>query len=76
MQVMVPQTHPPGEEAEVDFGEFNASIAGRLIKVSHVLMRLSHSGKAFHVAFANQTQEAFLDGHVRGVRGFRRGAAG
>ena len=27
-------------------------------------MRLSHSGKAFHVAFATQAQEAFLEGHV------------
>ena len=28
-------------------------------------LRLSHSGKAVHVAYANQTQESFLDGHVR-----------
>ncbi len=27
-------------------------------------MRLSHSGKAFHVAFGTQAQEAFLEGHV------------
>jgi hypothetical protein len=27
-------------------------------------MRLSHSGKAFHVTFATQAQEAFLEGHV------------
>ena len=27
-------------------------------------MRLSHSGAAFHVAFGNQAQEAFLEGHV------------
>lgn len=27
--------------------------------------RLSHSGKAVHIAYANQTQESFLDGHVR-----------
>jgi hypothetical protein len=27
-------------------------------------MRLSHSGRAFHVAFATQAQEAFLHGHV------------
>jgi transposase len=63
-QVMVPQTHPPGAEAEVDFGEFYATIAGVLIKVWMFVMRLSHSGKAFHVAFATQAQEAFLEGHV------------
>ncbi len=64
-QVMVPQTHPPAEEAEVDFGEFTAVIAGVLVKVFMFCLRLSHSGKAVHVAYANQTQESFLDGHVR-----------
>ena len=29
------------------------------------VLRLSHSGKAVHVAYANQAQESFLDGHVR-----------
>jgi transposase len=64
-QVMVPQTHPPAAEAEVDFGEFTASIAGQVMKLYMFCLRLSHSGKAFHFAYANQTQESFLDGHVR-----------
>ena len=64
VQVAVPQTHPPGAEAEVDFGEFSATIAGVLIKLWLFVMRLSHSGRAFHVAFATQAQEAFLEGHV------------
>jgi transposase len=64
-QVMVPQTHPAAEEAEVDFGEFQAVIAGTLMKLFMFCLRLSHSGKAVHVAYANQTQESFLDGHVR-----------
>ena len=34
------------------------------------VMRLSHSGRAFHVAFANQAQEAFLEGHVRAFEHF------
>ena len=63
-EVMVPQTHRPGAEAEVDFGEFYATIADGWIKVWMFVMRLSHSGKAFHVAFATQAQEAFLEGHV------------
>jgi len=29
------------------------------------VLRLSHSGKAVHIAYANQAQESFLDGHVR-----------
>jgi transposase len=69
-QVMVPQTHPPAAEAEVDFGEFTASIAGQVMKLYMFCMRLSHSGKAFHVAYANQTQESFLDGHVRAFQAF------
>jgi transposase len=64
MQVMVPQAHAPGAEAEVDFGEFHAVIAGALLKLWMFVMRLSCSGRAFHVAFATQAQEAFLEGHV------------
>jgi hypothetical protein len=63
--VNVPQTHPVGEEAEVDFGEFVAVIAGQLIKLWMFVLRLSHSGRAVHVAYGNQAQESFLDGHVR-----------
>ncbi len=63
--VTVPQTHPAGEEAEVDFGEFVAVIAGELIKLWMFVLRLSHSGRAVHIAYGNQAQESFLDGHVR-----------
>jgi transposase len=70
VEVMVPQLHPPGAEAEVDFGEFHARIAGTLIKLWMFVMRLSHSGRAFHVAFATQAQEAFLEGHVLALAHF------
>ena len=63
-EVSVPQAHPPGAEAEVDFGEFHTMIAGTLVKVWLFVLRLSSSGRAFHVAFATQAQEAFLEGHV------------
>jgi transposase len=69
-EVAVPQTHPPGAEAEVDFGEFCATIAGVWIKLWMFVMRLSHSGRAFHVAFATQAQEAFLQGHVLAFQHF------
>jgi transposase len=62
--VSVPQAHLPGAEAEVDFGEFHAMIAGVLVKLWLFVLRLSCSGRAFHVAFATQAQEAFLEGHV------------
>jgi transposase len=64
VEVSVPQAHPPGAEAEVDFAEFCAQVAGTLIKLWMFVMRLSCSGRAFHVAFATQAQEAFLEGHV------------
>lgn len=35
------------------------------MKLFMFCLRLSHSGKAVHVAYANQSQESFLDGHVR-----------
>src|SRR5262245_43889263 len=70
VQVMVPQAHLPGAEAEVDFGEFHAQVAGVLIKLWMFVMRLSCSGRAFHVAFATQAQEAFLEGHVLALEYF------
>src|SRR5689334_969334 len=70
VQVTVPQAHEPGAEAEVDFGEFHAVIAGVLLKLWMFVMRLSCSGRAFHVAFATQAQEAFLEGHVRAFEYF------
>ena len=63
-EVSIPQTHLAGAEAEVDFGEFYATIAGLVVKCWMFVMRLSHSGKAFHVGFATQAQEAFLEGHM------------
>jgi len=43
-QVAVPQTHLPGVEAEVDFGEFRAVIAGVVMTLWMFVLRLSHSG--------------------------------
>ncbi|MCB0936220.1 MAG: IS21 family transposase [Mycobacterium sp.] len=70
VEVAVPQTHEPGAEAEVDFGEFWARIGGELIKCWMFVMRLSCSGRAFHVAFTTQAQEAFLQGHVLALNHF------
>lgn len=64
-QVTVPQTHGPAEEAEVDFGEFQAVIDGEAAKLWMFVLRLSHSGRAVHIAYGNQAQESFLDGHVK-----------
>ena len=70
VEVFVPQDHPLGAEAEVDFGEFHIVLRGQDLKVWMFAMRLSASGKTFHHGFANQAQEAFLEGHVRAFENF------
>jgi len=63
LSAMVPQTHGLGEEAEVDFGEFHALVAGERIRLWLFVMRLSASGKAFHRVFGNECGESFYAGH-------------
>ena len=66
--VTIPQLHPPGEEAEVDFGGVSVWLDGVLTELSMFLMRLSHSGRAVHVCFPGEGQEAFLEGHALAFR--------
>jgi len=63
-EAFVPQTHAPGAEAEVDFADLWVVLDGAKTKVFLFTLRLSHSGRAVHRAFASQSQEAFLEGHV------------
>jgi transposase len=64
-KVTIVQQHPPtAAEAEVDFGEFDATIGGVVVRVWLFVMRLSHSGRAFAYAYGHEAQEAFFDGHV------------
>jgi transposase len=63
-EAMIPQLHAPGEEAEVDFGELWAYVAGVYVKLWLFSLRLSASGRAFHRVYATQAQEAFFSGHV------------
>lgn len=70
VEVMVPQRHPLGEEAEVDFGTVSVYLAGVLCEVQLFVMRLSASGKSFERAYLNECQEVFLDGHVRAFERF------
>lgn len=66
--VFVPQTHPPGAEAEVDFGDVHVMLAGQMTKVYLFSLRSSYSGKAVHRVFASCGQEAFFEGHVHAFR--------
>jgi transposase len=70
VEVMVPQHHRLGEEAEVDFGTISVYLAGVLTEVQLFLMRLSASGRAYPRAYLNEGQEVFLDGHVRAFEHF------
>ncbi|MEO8697580.1 MAG: IS21 family transposase [Acidimicrobiales bacterium] len=65
VEVMIPQHHPLGEEAEVDFGAASVYLGGVLVEVSLFIMRLSASGRGYARAYLNEAQEVFLDGHVR-----------
>jgi transposase len=65
---MVPQTHEPGAEAEVDFAEVFVEVAGEQVKCHLFTLRMSYSGKAVHRVFASQSQEAFMEGHIEAFR--------
>ncbi|WP_412098625.1 IS21 family transposase [Mycolicibacterium iranicum] len=60
----VPQTHLPGREAEVDFGEISVRLRGQLVTCHLFSLRMSYSGKAVHRVSATGGQEAFFEGHV------------
>jgi len=63
-RVKIPQIHPLGEEAEVDFGQVSFVCNGKVVIGHLFVMRLSASGRAFHRVYSGETQEVFLDGHV------------
>jgi len=70
VSVKVPQSHPAGEEAEVDFGQISFRLGREQVVGRMFIMRLSASGKAFHRVYANEAQEVFIDGHVRAFEHF------
>lgn len=67
VEAFVPQTHKPGAEAEVDFGDVTVRLAGELVTCYLFAFRLSYSGKAVHRIFASAGQEAFFEGHVHAL---------
>ena len=69
-EVMVPQWHPLGAEAEVDFGKVTFWVGGVETAGWMFVMRLSASGRGFHRVYRNEAQQAFLDGHVRAFEHF------
>ena len=67
-EVFVPQSHRPGAEAEVDFGEVAVRLAGEQVNCFLFCFRLSFSGKAVHRVSLSGGQEAFFEGHEHAFR--------
>ncbi|MGW5315466.1 IS21 family transposase [Nocardia thailandica] len=68
VNVFIPQTHRPGEEAEVDFGDIAVWLRGELVTCYLFCFRMSFSGKAVHRASLSAGQEAFFEGHLHAMR--------
>jgi len=65
-ETFVPQVYDWGSEAQVDWYEAVAEIAGERRKVWSFTMRSMASGGAFHRAYYHATQQAFLEAHEFG----------
>ena len=61
----VPLVFQPGKDAQVDFGESYAKLAGEDVKLHGFEMRMNFSRKKFVMFFRTTDKEAFLEGHVR-----------
>ena len=64
-EVFVPLISDAGVEGEVDWGQAKVRLRGELVEVHLFEMRACFSGAAFVRAFESETQQAFLEGHVR-----------
>lgn len=65
-EVFVPQSYGLGQEAQVDWFEASAKLGGERCVLQFFAMRSMGSGDAFHRAYTNATQQAFLEGHEHG----------
>ena len=59
--VFTPIGHAIGEEAQVDFGEAQVLLAGRLTTVHLFCFQLCYSGRRFVRAYRTERQEAFFE---------------
>jgi transposase len=69
-ETFVPQSYDWGQEAQVDWYEAEAEIAGEGRKVWNFSMRSMASGGAFHRAYYHATQQASLEAHELAFRYF------
>ncbi len=78
VEVTVPQEHPLGREAEVDFGAICFVLNGVEGEGKLFVMRLSGSGKAFRRAYLNEPRRCSLmglSGRSTRLVGCRHGSA-
>ncbi|MBI5197071.1 MAG: IS21 family transposase [Nitrospirae bacterium] len=66
--VFVPIEHSIGEEAQVDFGEAQITLAGHRTTVHLLCFQLCYSGRRFVRAYRTERQEAFFDGLFHALR--------
>ena len=62
-EVFVPLIYQPGSDAQVDWGEAKVIVGGEAAVAQFFALRLCYSGACLVVAYPNQKQEAFFDGH-------------
>ena len=62
-EVFIPLSHKPGH-AQVDFGEADGIIGGKLTRFHYFCMDLPHSDAPFFKTYPAEVAEAFCDGHV------------
>src|SRR6516164_5335270 len=65
-EIFVPQSYSLGQEGQVDWFEAAARLDGQVRRLQFFAMRSMASGGAFHRAYTNATQQAFLEGHEHG----------
>ena len=68
-EVFVPLTQRPGE-AQADFGEAQAVVAGERVAVAFLVVTLPYSDAFFVAAFPKECTETFQEGHARAFRYF------
>jgi len=62
-EMFMPLAHLPGH-AQVDFGEADGYIGGKLIRFHYFCLDMPHSDGCFVKAYPTEDSESFLDGHV------------
>lgn len=69
-EVSIPQSYPPGVEAQVDWYEASVVLVGQRQVLQIFSLRSMASGASFHCAYPHATQQAFLEAHQRAFRYF------